>query len=63
VTASMWWDAIHALEAQLVCPCGAMNSPTLRPIALDGNGNAACDGCGRGGPVQLFLPDHLKERR
>lgn len=61
---SMWTDAMHALEAQLVCPgCDAMNSPTIRPIALDRHGAAACDHCGHGGPVQLFIPAHLKEIR
>lgn len=61
MNASNWADALHQLEAQLVCPCGAMNSQTLRPIAVDAKGNAACDGCGAFGPVQKFMPT-LKEK-
>lgn len=61
-----WSDAVRKLggvdarelEAQLVCRCGAANSPNLatNAIKVDEHGNAACDACGAFGVVQTFLP-------
>jgi len=64
MTPGMWADAFKALEAQLVCPCGAMNSPNFatNPIRLDERGSAACSQCGHGGAVQEFIPKYLKEK-
>jgi arylamine N-acetyltransferase len=59
---SDYGDAVRDVlgEAELVCPCGAMNSPTHRIIRIDINGVAYCRDCGRGGEVKLF---QLKEKR
>lgn len=50
-------DAVREmLEPELVCRCGAMNSPTVRTIHVDVNGVACCGNCGRGGSVETFQP-------
>lgn len=43
------------LEAALVCRCGAMNRPGIRPtVEIDDHGRVACNQCGRVGHVQDF---------
>lgn len=54
---SDYGDAVREVlgESEFVCTCSAMNSPTVRTIHVDINGNATCDNCGRGGDYHKFL--------
>jgi transcription elongation factor Elf1 len=55
----MWAEAMRALEHALVCPhCGEQNSPndrTNKIHVIDSRGVTACDTCGTGGSVQMFM--------
>jgi transcription elongation factor Elf1 len=58
LTESNWANAARLiLEPQLVCPkCGAANLPSLIVIHIEQHGQASCEQCGHGGPIQIFIP-------